>query len=159
MIRKRYRVQVDFDVMIHEPTPERCAAVFERFWAGQARLGLVPFPESRPDGPSQDAIDSTQALMAEIMKDPALLDSWICKGILLYAEDAVAGANQASERDREILHPAVERLPPRARHWWREAFNAGDADDDAMVERVEYLFDTVSFHTRRPTVFEVDLGE
>jgi len=155
MIRKRYRLQIDFDMMIHDATAERCTAVRERGRDSRASDDLPPVPEERPESPIQEALDSTQALMAEIMKDPAVLIAWMSKNVLLYAEDAVAHFLEETERVDQILHPAVERLPPRARHWWRQTFSA---EDDETAEQVQYLFDVLSCHARRPTVFEVDLG-
>ncbi len=155
MIRKRYRLQIDFDMMIHDATAERCATVRERGRESRAGDDLPLVPEDISENPSQEDLDSTQALMDEIMKDPDLFLAWMSKNVLLYAEDAVAHAIEGTQRVDQILHPAVERLPPRARHWWRQTFGA---EDDDTAERVVYLFDVLSCHARRPTVFEVDLG-
>lgn len=154
MIRKRYRLTLDVDVMLHDITPERCAAVFEQRRETWIRNGFTSLLECLPaGGPDLTAIESTRALVTAIEKDPVLLDQWLQKTVLLYAMDVVETASQGTEPDEKMLHHAVERLPPRARHWWRQTFHA---EDETTYDRIEYLFDLLEVATGRPQVFEVD---
>lgn len=155
MIHKRYRLQLDLDVTLHDMTAEKCDAIYERRREIWATHGFTDVPERVHDGPDRWAIESAEALKAAILNDPVLLDTWFRKSILLYAEDEITEANNNSPPDEDILHPAIESLPPRSRHWWRQTF-AEDADD-LTLERVEYLFQFLDIKCQPPTVQELEV--
>ncbi len=149
MVRNRYRLILDVDVTLHDFTPERCAAVYMNRRESWIKNGFTHILESMPEGPHPGSYECTRDLVAEIRKDPAMLDAWMRKSVLLHAMCTLETASNATPRDEEVIHAAIERLGPRARHWWRQTFAA---EDDETFERVEYLFDTLETTVGLPIV-------
>lgn len=149
MIRKRYRVTVDVDVDIHDITFERAQAREAEREA--ARLAEGRLLETEPRIPVREDIDACRALQLEFLKDTALLDTWLREQVLTDTVHELYETAEMSGRQTHELMPAIERLPPWARHWWRETMSA----EDDLGERVDEFYDSITISSSAPRVFKL----
>ncbi len=155
MFRTRYRIMIDVDVELEDATFERSLArAVERRedWIKREQSGEEHLA-AEPTIPSEADVSAVRALQLELFRERGVLDEWLQRLVLEEAAEQMRDAAEATETARELLHPAVERLPPRARHWWRQAFYS---EDDYMFERIDQLHDCLEMKARPIAVFEVE---
>lgn len=150
MVRKRYRVTIECDVQVDDLTMD--------FVQARAARRPEPAPEWVRSGwahrtTTEGEVDAMRALQEELFKSPRHLDlfiqNWIWEELLHLEEDA----RPESPSESDILRPVIERLPPRARHWWRQTLFSGDDD---LFERTDDFFSALSLRLGPVAITEVN---
>jgi hypothetical protein len=129
MLKKQYRVIIDFDVDVTDITVEQ----IERQNAErEARSEEAGWCDVEHVTPTASDLASLRELQQRLLDEPALLDQWIKHEVFadLLAESLHDFSYEFNEE--EFLKPIVERLSPRSRHRLREAIAR-----DRTVEELE----------------------
>jgi hypothetical protein len=115
MLRRKYRVSIEVDVMVEDLTRENLNRLhIERC----VRDGSVPWADA--EGVEDEALARQSALLAAFLKQEDDLDAWL-QGEALFA--IVTGIDEAVPPldSPSLLRNAIEALPPAYRHKYREA--------------------------------------
>jgi hypothetical protein len=151
-IRKRYRVTIDVDINVDNitlekakvRTAERTAAILSEGGTPDEGTGLLA---------AERDLAAQRALQDELMRDPELLDPWL-KGLVRMELGRMIDEYRPEPTDEGVfLHPAIERLAPGERHWWRQTLYSGEDD---LYDRQEDWWDSVRTEVAGITIGEVD---
>ena len=146
MKETRYRVTLDVDVEMAEISKEWADARLAQSNATRLSNGFLPL-ETEVD---EATIAAAAALQREVLRDQPLLDQLIRRLVLMEIEvitglhegHRTGGEESPPVRLEDILHPAIERLPPRERHWWRQMVAR---DDDEAGDAVDHFYTAFDF--------------
>lgn len=150
MIRKTYRVTIDCEVQFDDVTMERAREYMARRAEARAEEPHLHVVERCP---SEADIAAQRALQVELERMPEQLDLWLKDKVWLEVVHGMEYEQCTFPSDRVILHPAIERLPPRERHWWRQTLDSGD---DTLFERWDDMLDAVTADIRGVTIRQVE---
>ena len=152
MLRRRYRLTVEFEVEMQELS----MSVIHRRHAARLKwreehVGHEPLPFTW-EPPRWNEVEDMRALQRAIVETPGVFDAWNLDSIRAQAKDGLdieTVEHQVAED--MILLPAVETLPPRQRHRYREA-----AARERLCEQVDEMLDSIVMKVDRATVEVVE---
>lgn len=122
MLRRRYRVTIEYDVEMQELSlfgiHRRHAEWLKR---REARWGAEP-PPFVWEAPTESEVEEMRALQRAIAETPDVFDAWVVDSLVSRMKEGLdIETLEPSEHPEQVLLPAVEALPFRTRHRYREA--------------------------------------
>lgn len=125
--RRRVRVVLDYDVELRDIS---MAAIQKREaeWREKQRgMGhSTPSPLKRPN---EHDLQDLRALQEALRTNPEALDAWLKYEVRARLDDYGAelpSSREDEKRERDILMPVIETLPPEPREKFRAALARGD---------------------------------
>jgi hypothetical protein len=148
MLKKRYRVVIDFDVEISDITAEqiargardRGATAADEVWAQTHRTP-----------PSEADLAALRELQQSLLDDAPRLDLWIKHEVFADLLDESLQEFTYEFDEHEFLKPLIERLSPRARHRLREAMAR-----EEVVEELEPFWSSFQPTAKAVRITEID---
>lgn len=127
MLKRRYRVVIECEVTVSDLTPQgvkaRHAEFHQRWVERFGGKGLYEPPER--ELPPEQVLEDQRLLQEALLASPELLEDWIIDGIATCFSDLELEGFDGELDSSTALLPAVEKLPPRQRHLFREAIAQG----------------------------------
>jgi hypothetical protein len=146
-MRRQYRVVIDVDAEVMELTLQRVL----RTRAERAARWDDSVPAPLAALPTVCSLERQALLLRQLLGSPTSLSHYLRVGVM--QELTIGGIPERYEQtlhDEEFFLPLIESLPPRERHYFREALASG-----RFVEDNEEFFDSFAFEVSRVTVLEV----
>jgi len=144
MLNKRFRVVIDVDVTVRDLTLDAALEAHRERALNCASCGLgceMPIPTA-------ESIERQKRLLDALMLHPQALAEWLRHDALRCIVDDFEPLVPLLDYE-PLLKPAIESLPPRERHQYRQAMAAGD-----WIDMSDELFDTFSATIARYYVVE-----
>lgn len=118
LVRKRYRVVIEYDVELVELVAERLAAEYQKAFAERTIHWAYAEVRSLPE-PEQ--LEAMRALQHALVASPEALEAFMRYEVATDLDaQGIQGCEQPPERD-ELLRDIIETLPARYRGRMREA--------------------------------------
>jgi len=130
MLKRRYRVVLEYEVAVEELTLDWVKARYQDYVRRSIDMGFLEFLEDLSE-PSAEQTEDQRLLQQALLASGEPLETWLRDEVASELEACGLDGLPRTETPEATLRQVIESLPPRQRHRFRESIARDSLYEDA----------------------------